>query len=480
VFMSRRIFLDCEEAISREIRRISFDENRTKDHIVMQDVFDPFTGTIMQTPMQPRFYDSSADTHNIQYPHIFVKLLKSREDRFTGRVVPPYGQDACVQFKETSPRAYSIVFNDIDGLISTTGGIFTTSSSKVARIQAGQLLRILNGNNKGTYTIASVAPQVPGPHQITVSNNIVENLPSFIFDASQRVAIFVGTDLSTVKIGDNFVDSLLTTFPITAIDAETGYLTVGGIGLPDASSGSVIQRVGPVFTNTDLTGVSFLVLDPSKPVTINGSQATTGIVGKSPQIPIDAYYLVRIDSKERATHIDILNRVWEEFNPPRTGLPVIVRTSDSAEQLLTADIVTGGSTNVFVSDTSKFNVGDQCFIINDFEPTKSDYGFQTPFEATVIGKVSTTQLVLSIPVPDTFKVADSAKIVSNAYYRLLMFHFVNHDTKDVEGAQYWVHEFTFWVQVWVDRLETARESDNPVLDISTPIEINGITIISDR
>ena len=76
--------------------------------------------------------------------------------------------------------------------------------------------------------------------------------------------------------------------------------------------------------------------------------------------------------------------------------------------------------------------------------------------------------------------SNSSLVVSNAYYWLEMFHFVNHDTKDVEGAQYWVHEFTFWVQIWVERLESAYSSDQPVLDISTPIDADGISIITDR
>src|SRR5712672_2028089 len=106
--MSRRIFRDIEEALSREVRRITFHNYRTLDEIVLQDTFDPFTGEVVSSPIQPNFYDSSADTNAIQYPHFFVKLLKSREDRFTGRVIPEYGRWISTPIA-TSPKAFQIV-----------------------------------------------------------------------------------------------------------------------------------------------------------------------------------------------------------------------------------------------------------------------------------------------------------------------------------------------------------------------------------
>jgi len=478
--MTRRIFRDIEEAIGREVRRITFHNQRTESLTALENLFDPFTGEIIEAPVQPRFYDSSADAHNTQYPHIFVKLLKTREDRFTGRVIPPYGQDTCITYNENAPRAYSIIFQDIDGTISSLGNTFKTSSTKVAKIQAGYLLRLLTGNNKGTYRIASVNPLVPGPHEILVSNAIKEDLPEFIFDASQRKAYFSGEEFLTVKVGDNFTDSTNTTFPITNIDVENNTLTLGGTGNPDASVGASIVRVGNVFTVTETSNISFLVLDPNSPITSRGQQATSSSVGKSPSIPIDAYYLVRIDSKERSTHVDILNRVWEEFNPPRTALPVVIRTKDSFEQLLTESITSGGSATLNVSDNTGFNIGDSIYIIDNIYPSKGNYGFDRPFETTIIGKVGNTQVITSNTIPDTFTIENETKIISNAVFKLFAFHFQDHTTRDVESAQYWVHEFTFLVQLWIERLETPAEYD-VILDISTPIEdLQGITLISDR
>lgn len=482
---SRRIFLDVEEALSREVRRITFHDNRTLDKVVMMDTYDPFTGEVIKAPIEAKFYDSSADAHHIQYPNFFIRLMKSREDRFTGRVVPEYGKWIAAP-KATSPKAFQLVLNGQDALISVVGNSMTTAAFQIRKVQAGHLLRLLNGNNKGTYIVSSITVSNNGNHTITVSNTIVQNLPALLFDATGRVVHFQGpTDLYTVKVGDIFTDSLAANFNITAVDPNAGTITIDGNTLPSLLMNSTITRTGNVFTSTDLSLVRYIVMDPSQPIQVAGldgsEDQSSGSLGVSPPIPIDAYYLIRIDSKTRENHIDVLNRVWEEFNPPRTALPVIERSSLSAEQFLTADVTTGGSDTIQVADTSNFTVGDDVFIIDQYHPTKRQdgEGFEVPFESTVKSIVSATQLQLTNVVPDTFTAANNAKIISNAELQLLMFHFVDHVTKDVEGSQYWVHEFTFWVQIWVDRLEQAKDL-TVVTDIATPIEnMQGNVIIDD-
>ena len=132
----------------------------------------------------------------------------------------------------------------------------------------------------------------------------------------------------------------------------------------------------------------------------------------------------------------------------------------SAETLLTADVNTGGSQTLDVKDNSKFKVGDPIVMFDDLTPSKDDNteGFETLFQSNVIQKIGTTQIVLQDTVPDTFLVDNCTRIVSNATLQILMFHFVDHKTRDLESAQYWVHEFTFWVQAFVDRLGKVSET----------------------
>lgn len=488
--MSVRIFRDVEEALSREVRRITFNQFRTKDNVVLQDVFDPFTGDIISINIEPSFYDSSADTNHIQYPHFFIRLLKTREDRFTNRIVPEWDNKQFYPV-DGSPGAYEIIMSNADGIISAPGNLITTSAFTIRKIQVGFLIRLLNGNNKGTYVVSSIVPNSSGPHSIFVSSTLVSALPSAYFDATSRILTFTTpVDLNTVAAGDIFHDASAATFAITGVNTNPGgysSLTLGGVTTPSTNVGGSISRTGNIFKNADLMVVNYLILDPSMPVQIATPDtaplnSTGQVSGFSPKVPLDLYYLVRIDSKERETHVEIINRVWEEFNPPRTALPIIERSALSAEQLLTANA--NGTTSITVADNTKFNINDPVFIFDDFTPTKStDETFQRPFESVVAGKASVTNpndtLILKNSVPNTFLKTNNAKVVSNCDFRLWMFHFVDHVTKDVEGAQYWVHEFTFWVQIWVDRLETIQPVGT-ITDIETEIDdFQGNVLVGD-
>lgn len=481
-----RIFHNVEEGLARAIRRITFHDPITKDRTVLKDTFDPFTGEVIQAPITPKFYDSSADANHIQDPNFFIRLMKTREDRFTGRVVPEYGQ-WIAQPVQNSPGAYQIILNGIDGIINPAGNNLVTTAFQIRKIQPGYLLRLLSGNNIGTYYVASITPADNGNHTITVSSSIVQNLPVSIFDPNTRIVYFQGgVDLATVQVGDVYTDASSASFNITAVDPNMGTITIDGNTTPSLLVNSTITRTGNVFKNVDLSSVRYLVMDPSQPVQVAGvfgkvdQKAET--VGVSPPIPIDAYYLIRIDSKTRQNHIDVLNRVWEEFNPPRTALPVIQRSSLSAEQFLTANVSLGGSNTLQVKDSSKFSIGDPVVVIDQFHPTslQSGAGYERPFSSKVTAIPSPTSIQLEDTVPDSFTTANFSKIISNTEFQLFMFHFVDHVTKDVEGSQYWVHEFTFWVQIWVDRLETPG-TVGPVTEISTPIEdLQGNVIIEDE
>jgi hypothetical protein len=480
--MSVTIFKDVEEALAREVRRITTHDNRTLDKTILRETYDPISGEVIQMPIEPEFYDSSADAGGVEYPHFFIKLTKTREDRFSGRVVPQYGK-WIVTPVNFSPKGFYILFAQ-EALISSLGNSLSTGGYQIRKVQPGHLIRLLEGNNIGTYTVTSITVGLLGNHVITVSNTLVSGLPDFVFSSNTReIAFQADSDITTCKVGDVFTDSASNAYNIVAIDANHGKITIDGVSTPNNSAGSIITRIGNVFQNTDLSPVRFIVMDPSKPITTkSGNVAKSSATGESPPIPIDAYYLVRIDSKTRQNHIDTLNRVWEEFNPPRTALTVIERSALSAEQLLTADVTTGGSNTIQVADNSNFNVGDKVYVFDDLFPSKrpDGEGFQRPFESVIKDKISTNQLILANTVPDTFKFANGAKIVSNAEFRLFMFHFVDHVTKDVEGSQYWVHEFTFWVQIWVDRLEQARDL-TAVTDIATDIEdIDSSQILSDE
>jgi hypothetical protein len=122
--MSVRIFKDIEESLSREVRRLTYHDQITRTDTVLQDAFDPFTGEVVAIPLEPQFYDSSADTQSIDYPNIFVKLLRTREDRFTEELMPQYGKNILVPVS-SSPRAYEIIAQGSAATISAGSDVAT-------------------------------------------------------------------------------------------------------------------------------------------------------------------------------------------------------------------------------------------------------------------------------------------------------------------------------------------------------------------
>lgn len=464
--MSVRIFEDIEEAISREVRRISTHEQKTKDKTILKESYDPFTGEIIQIPLEANYYDSSADASKVEYPHFFVRLMKSREDRFSGREIPLYGRWIRENVK-FSPKAFEIVTNGGDGLINNVGNTLKTGILGIAKVQTGFLLRILTGNNPGTYKIDQVIKDSMGNHSIVVSNTLLQDLPEFGFDIAERKITFLqGVDLSAVKVGDIFTDENLNTYNVLSVDSTTGTIGIDGTGIPASGTQTTISRTSDVFNQTDLQIVRFLILNPNKPIQSspicgNVEDKNSKSLMLNPPVPLDAYYRIRIDSKTRENHRDILNRIWEEFNPPRTALPVIRRTELSAEALLQEDIPVGGSDilTLLESNVQDIQVGDKVFLSDDLFPSKitNGDGFERPFESTIIAKPSDTEIQLADIVPDTFTTSRCTKIITNAVFELYMFHFQDHVTKDNEGAQYWVHEFTFLVQFWVDRQGLGKE-----------------------
>lgn len=395
-----------------------------------------------------------------------------KEDLTTGRVIPEYGK-IFTQSIATSPKAYEQIIYSFDGLIASPGNIVGTGIFKIRKVLPGYLLRVLSGNNIGTYKIATVTPNSMGNHTIILSSDLAESLPEIGFILDTRTVTFLSpVDLNTVKIGDTFTDADLTVWNITAVAAAQASITIDGLGIPSLLADSKISRIGNVLQSADSGLVNFSVLDPTKPIISPGNcQNSTGTIAIDPSIPVDIYYLVRIDSKERSSHIDVATRMWEEFNPPRTALPTIIRKRNSVDQLLSVNIASGGSSLIDVEDNFNYNVGDPVFVFDDFTPTKDIHGegFQDVFTAQIVSKVGTQQLILSKPVPDTFLVENNTRIVSNAEYRLHMFHFVDHVTKDNEGAQYWSHEFTFWIQAFIDRQGEPVEN----VGVIQKIEISG-------
>jgi len=335
--MSVTILKDVEEALLREFRNILINEQRTNTYEAFPAVFDPFTGEqVVGQALEGRFYDSSDNARNIEYPHVYIKVLRSEEDLTSGRLVPPYGNEVTIPVPFAS-RAFNIIAGGYD-LMMVSGNSVTTSNIKAILFNNSHLLSIISGPNAGTYKIASITLLDNGPHTIVLSPILVSNMPVSSYTLATGVLTFLSpVDLTTVAAGDIFNDSTSKTFTITAVNLVENSITIDrSNGSPSTLSGSSITRTGNILKTPDSHNESYFVLDPSSPIVGKGlldpTQANTSVNRAIDwSIPLNIVFGVTIDTKNFNDHTSVWNRVWEEFNPPRRGLPIIVRTPDSSE-----------------------------------------------------------------------------------------------------------------------------------------------------
>jgi hypothetical protein len=526
--MSVTILKDTEEALLREFKNILQAQQRTVSYQALPSLFDPLTGEKLEgVPLEAYFYDSSDNARNIEYPHVFIKILRSEEDLTSGRIVPPYGKEVSIPIPYAT-RAYEIVVSGFDLVISGTyatatdtldtpniiftavsagtignsislvfngtatvatvvgawntanptnqvsytglgtvipmaqtinlsGGIINqvnTNNIKSRLINNTQLLGILGGPNAGTYKIESVAPNADNSFTITISPILVNNLPASYFTqchGERRITFLSPVDLNTVAAGDIYTDSLSNTFVITSIDLKNNMILLDHSHLqPSLLSGGFISRIGNILPNVDTNLENFLVLDPNEPIIGKGlleidSNLHNTYKNKALDwaVPLDLVFGITIDSKVFDDHTAIWNRVWEEFNPPRRGLPIIVRTPQSGESFLAEDFSGSSSNQIVVKNSRAFIVGEEVRIFNQFT---------IGFETQIIGiNNDTNTLMLASPVPCEFNIQNKTKVVSNSVLVIWEWDFLSHRDNSNDGSQYWSHAYEYRVQVWVNK-----------------------------
>ena len=526
--MSVTILKDTEEALLREFKNILQSQQRTVSYDALPSLFDPFTGEkIKDFPLHAYFYDSSDNARNIEYPHVFIKILRSEEDLTSGRIVPPYGKEVTIPIPYAT-RAYQIVVSGFDltisgiyatatdtldfpniiftaisagtignsislifngiltvssvvnawnttnptnqvsytGLgtvvpasqtINLSGGIINqvnTSNLKSRLINNTQLLSILSGPNAGTYKILSAGFNDSGSFTIIINPVLVNNLPisNFVQCKGERKVTFLNpVDLNTVAAGDIYTDSSSNTFIIVSKDLKNNVIFLDhGLIQPSELSGGSISRLGNILPNVDTSLENFLVLDPNEPIIGKGLLEIDSNLHNTYKnraldwaVPLDLVFGIIIDTKVFADHTAVWNRVWEEFNPPRRGLPIIVRTPQSAESFLAENFTGSSSSELKVYDSRIFTIGDYVRVFNEFT-----VGFETQIVGTNHG---TNTLMLADPVSDIFTTQNRTKVVSNAVLVIWEWDFLSHRDNSNDGSQYWSHAYEYRVQVWVNK-----------------------------
>jgi len=436
-----RIIEDIEEALSREVRRMVFFERRQRGNpgVTFREMFDPFTGEFVRKPIEPRFFDDTADSLISTSPRFTLELLKLYEDLETSRLVPAIGNE-CVEAL-SSPGAYATLFGGND-LLTTNGGTSSTvtlNNRKIRSLTTDHWLRILSGENQGTYRIDSISLVGNGPHTLTLSNDLLTDLPTFKYNPASGILAFDTTvDLTAVKAGDALEDIAANSIIITAVNASDSSLAVAPGSILVSGQGAKITRSGDVLQGDDSGDVQYyLILDPSQPV----SGKSTTYRKRSYPIPYTFVYFVKISSRERDDHNAIANRMMQVFNPARGTLPTIVRSDESFESETIKGIL-AGDTTIFVEDATHFYVNEKVRLFDNL-----DLGEELTIESV---NVASNTVTFTTPVTKTYVYDNCPRLVSN--YQLCYFErdFRNHITENKQSEQFWIHRFTYRIEGWID------------------------------
>jgi len=436
-----RVIEDIEEALSREIRRMVFFERRQRGNpgVTFREMFDPFTGEFVRKPIEPRFFDDTADSLVSTSPRFTLELLKLYEDLETSRVLPAIGNE-CVEVLP-GPGAYEALFGGAD-LLTTNGGTSSTvtlNNRKIRSLTTSHVLRIQSGENQGTYRIESISLVGNGPHTLTLSNDLVIDLPTFKYNPAAGIIAFDSfVDLTAVKAGDEIEDIAANTITITAVNVGDSTLAVAPGSVVVSGQGAKIARVGDVLQGDDAGDAQYyLVLDPSQPIEGKG----TSYRKRSFPIPYTFIYFIKITSRERDDHIAIADRMMQVFNPARGTLPMIVRSDESFESEAIKG-VTAGDTTMFVEDATHFYVNEKVRLLDNL-----DIGEELTIQSV---NVASKTVTFTSPVTKTYAYDNCPILVSNYRYLYFQRDFRNHVTENRQDEQFWIHRFTYRIEGWID------------------------------
>jgi len=468
VVNSVRILEDIEEALAREVRKITFFENRHRTHsgVIFRELFDPFTGELVKKPIEPQFYDETAEALQFTDPRFTIQLLKLYEDNETGRALSQYGE----QFVTMLPSipVYEPIFggSGTSGAITTNGGTSNTvqiTSRKILHLVPGNLIRLLTGNNKGTYVIESIALNGNGPHTITLDHNLLSDLPAFSYNPVTGAVTFSEfVDLTAIKVGDFLRDNLANSYAILAVDQNSSSVLIAANSNLQNVLISDIYRVGNILQGDD-TGLPqcFLALDHTQLITDKSTRYRIS----NPPIPYTFLYYIKITSRERDDHIAIANRMMQVFNPPRGVINVIVRSNISAETTLIKDVNIGDKI-IYVNNATEFYTSEKIWLMNNLSPNE-----ELEIESV---NLQSNAITLKSPATKQVLLKDCPVIVSNAVCEALQRDLTNHDVEDRLDAQLWIHRFTFKIEGWIDSKISPLSGDDTFKDVGDVNFIQGV------
>lgn len=471
----RQVIKDIEEALKREIRRLTTHYPQTKTNTGTQTTYDVFTGEVQPLTIKANFYDESSNPNNIQYPRVDIRFEEITEDRESGRMISlwearnsEYHQLNWVN--QDRPPVYYRLASGSEGI--TSGNSFLISTHNTKLVSSGNIIGILTGNNQGRYRVLSVNYTTS---VITLDPTLVRNIANLTFNpVTRKLYLLDPTDLSAVRAGDVFEDANSTRFKILNIRPDKRELYLGGVGEPSMVSGATILREGYVLPNIDVSAVKYVVMDAARPLMYApcNSQVTEGWINENYATPFNYFWTVEIKNRERQSHIAIADRFTETVViRTRRALDILLRSQDSAESEIVDGPVLGASNIISVADASQMCVNDSVYVVND-------YGISDNNQIVDID-YATNQVMLRFNLPLSFNNNNNAVLVTQATLKLWSMFLV--DGNGVMGQDalnsFFRQEYRFRIEGWKED-EASESTSSGITEVSVdPKTFSGGSLI---
>ena len=372
-----QVIKDLEEALTREVATLTTNYQTTKTNSAVQTTFNPFTGEEICTSITANFYDETSGANSVTYPRADVKFDTIVEDRASGRMVSLWEDyqshyRTLIEPNRDRPQVFQQVTSERNANNVGTG--LQIGPIEFAKVNSTDLVKIMTGNNVGTYKILSL--DTPNT-TILLDPNLVIDIQEISFnEKTRKLYLLNNRDLFNVRAGDVFTDALGTDFNIVDVNTKKRELLLGGNNVPDLGLDSNISRTGDILRNPDTNEVWYIVMDSTKPIyskQFPDVPITDQYLTRLHMTPFNYHWTIEIKNNERSAHIAIADRVTETIiNRPRRHIKVLLRCEESAESNITCGPDIGFGHEVLIEDATHFCVNDSVNFINRFSISENN------------------------------------------------------------------------------------------------------------
>ena len=448
--MNPRVISDIEEALKREFANIYTFHEVTKTETSLKTSYDVFTGTPIARPIVAHFYDETASANQVLYPRIDITFISLLEDRETGRMLSiweDYGNTIreVIEPNKNAPIVYERITSGSDGI--NQGSYLKLPTIKYAKVNVGNLVKIVSGPNKGTYLVKALDALNT---RLELDSELITDIQEISYNAATyKLYLLNPTELHTIRAGDIFVDANDVEFVIADVRPEHRELYLQApTTSPSLALGSKIIRNGNVLNNLDSGAVSYVVMDSTKPKLAysdcNNVYRTEQSLTSTQLTPFNYYYNVEITNKERPVHIAMAERMTETvINRPRRAIKLLLRTEESAESEITDRPQLYYSNVIKVKSAEKFTVNDSVYLLNKTSISENNQIVDIDYQ--------TNEITLRNPVTLDYSFQNEGRIVSNATPRFWTFYLEGEALMGTDFSnQYWRQNYRFKVEGWKD------------------------------